>query len=376
MGVFKIRYPLPSETFVTTQARALARYEPLVLARQRSGATDLPTLAASDHDPFGVRQGWLALSRSPAFFLQDERVRNLSLLHAHSGPEGVYALRLAERLAIPLVVTFHGQDATSRGWPLFRSLCGVTVVTYFLHLRRLRERGAAFIAVSDVVRDALLSRGFPPGKIHRHYIGVDTDTFRPLPETDRRGGERYILNVARHMPVKGVATLLRAFAEIAREHPAVTLMQVGAGPLTASLRQLTRELGLEERVRFLGLLPHERVLALMQRAEIAALTSETAASGAREALGMVLNEGSACGIPIVATRSGGIPEAVVDGETGLLSPERDVRSLAANLARLLRDGELRQRLGREGREFVCARFDLRKQTAELERLYDRVIRQT
>jgi glycosyltransferase involved in cell wall biosynthesis len=104
-----------------------------------------------------------------------------------------------------------------------------------------------------------------------------------------------------------------------------------------------------------------------------ALTSQTAENGAREALGMVLNEASACGIAIAATRSGGIPEAVIDGETGLLSPERNISLLADNLECLLDDGELRRRLGQQGREYVREQFCLRTQTAKLEQLYDRVV---
>jgi len=237
----------------------------------------------------------------------------------------------------------------------------------------LQERGAAFIAVSDFIRDCLLSQEFQPDKIHRLNIGVDTERFCPLPETGRTDGNRYILNVARHMPVKGVDTLLRAFARIAGRHPGVKLTQVGAGPLSASLQRLARELGIADRVRFLGVQTPQQVRELMQRAELFALTSQTADTGAREGLGIVLNEASACGIPVVATRCGGIPEAVIDGETGLLSPERDDRALAVNLDRLLADGEVRLRMGRQGREFVCETFCLRTQTEKLEQLYDRLV---
>ncbi len=373
VGIYKLRYPIPSETFISSQALALTDYEPLILTRKRCGATDLPTLAVSDHDQFGVRQALLALTGSPSFFLKDERVRKLSLIHAHFGMNGVYGLQLAERLTLPLVVTFHGLDATMRRWPLFTSLFGLTVMNYFRSLCRLKERGAAFIAVSDFIHGCLVTQGFSPEKIHRLYIGVDTRRFCPLPESSEGGEGRYLLNVARHVPVKGVATLLRAFARLAARHPQVKLMQVGAGPLTESLHRLSRELGIADRVKFLGSLSHGDVLTLMQRAEIVALTSETARSGAREALGMVLNEASACAVPVVATCCGGIPEAVIHGKTGLLSPERDDHLLAENLELLLADGELRRRIGRRGRELVCEKFCLRKQTAELERLYDRLV---
>ena len=373
VGIFKLCYPNPSEIFITNQADALATYRPLILARKKINASDVPLLALSDHDLFGLRQGWLALTRSASFFLKDERVRNLSLVHAHFGPDGVYALKLAERLAVPLVVTFHGMDTTARRWRLFTSLFGVTVINYFRYLRQLRERGAAFIAVSGFIRDCLLAQGFPQDKVHLLYIGVDTQRFCPLPGTGRHGNDRSILNVARHVPVKGVATLLRAFARIADQHPGVMLTQVGSGPLTDSLQSLARQLGIVDRVRFLGVQTPHQILELMQRADLLALTSQTAETGAREGLGIVLNEASACGIPVVATRCGGIPEAVIHGETGLLCDERDDRQLAENLVLLLGNKGLRFKMGRRGREYVCQKFCLHTQTAKLERLYDKVV---
>ena len=373
VGIFKLTYPLYSETFITNQALALTAYKPLVIAKSKLNESPLPLLALSDCDPSGIRRKWMSLTRSTSFFLKDERVKALTLIHSHFGPCSVYALPLAQQLSIPLISTFHGLDTTAVPWRYFRQEFGVTTINYFLHLRGLRESGAGFIAVSEFIRDCLIGQGFPPERVHQLYIGVDTRTFCPVPDGARRSAGRYILNVARHVPVKGVDTLLRAFAHIAGRHPGVSLLQVGTGILTNSLRSLVRELGLTDRVRFLGMQSQEMVLELMQRAEIVTLTSQIAGNGAREALGMVLNEASSCGVAIAATRCGGIPEAVIDGETGLLSPERADRLLADNLDQLLTDEELRRRLGRQGREYVRERFCLQTQTAKLEQLYDQVV---
>ena len=370
VGIFKITYPIYSETFITNQALALTSYKPLIIARTKVHESPLPLLALSDHDPSGVRQKWMALTRSISFFQTDERVKALSLLHAHFGPCGVYASPLAQRLSIPLITTFHGLDITASPWRYFRQESGITTLNYLLRLRNLRESGAGFIAVSAFIRDCLIARGFPPERVHLLYIGVDTRQFCPAPDGAGHADSRYILNVARHVQFKGVDTLLRAFARSAGHHPEVTLIQVGAGPLTASLQGLARELGIADRVRFLGVQTPHQVRELMQRAELFALTSKTADTGQREGLGIALNEASACGVAIVATRSGGIPEAVLDGKTGLLSPEGDVRLLADNLDRLLADGELRRGMGRQGREYVCEQFCLRNQTAKLERVYN------
>jgi len=372
-GIFKITYPIYSETFITNQALALNSYKPLILARTKVGESRVAMLALSDSDPSGIRQKFMTLTRSTSFFLRDERVRRLSLIHSHFGPCSVYALPLAHQLSIPLISTFHGLDTTATPWRYFLQELGVTTINYFLHLNELRKSGAGFIAVSGFIRDCLIDQGFPRERIHLLPIGVDTRRFRPLPDDKRRTDSRYILNVARHMPVKGIETLLLAFDRIAIRHPGVMLLQVGSGPLTASLKTLVRDLGMTERVQFLGVQSHREVLDLMQRADLVALTSQSAASGAQEALGMVLNEASACGVPLAATRCGGIPEIALDCETGLLSPERDVRSLSDNLDNLLSDGELRRKLGQRGREYVCEQFCLRTQTRKLERLYDQVV---
>ncbi len=140
--------------------------------------------------------------------------------------------------------------------------------------------------------------------------------------------------------------------------------------MTAGLNALATALGINNCVRFLGAQPHETVLNLMRGAEIFALPSQTAKNGDSEALGIVFNEASACGVPIVSTWHGGIPEAVLDGETGFLVPERDDAALAEKLDTLLSDRALGEKMGQRGREFVCEVFDIRKQTVKLEGIYD------
>jgi glycosyltransferase involved in cell wall biosynthesis len=311
-----------------------------------------------------------SLTAAPRLFGRSDSLPAVGLLHAHFGPDGTYAMPLAAALHVPLITTFHGWDVTVRTTAMLASP-NPTIARYLLRRAALRRTGAAFIAVSDYVRDRLLVLGFPPERVVRHYIGVDTTRFTPLPASARTT-DRYVLSVARHAGKKGLDTLLRAFALVAPRFPDVRLVQVGRGPHTAELKALASDLGIAERVEFAGAQPYDRVRDLMQNATAVALTSQTAVDGDQEALGMVLNEASACGIPIVATRHGGIPEAVIDRETGLLAPERDAPAIGEALAALLGDPGYAAQLGRRGREFVCDAFDLRAQTAALERIYDGV----
>ena len=174
------------------------------------------------------------------------------------------------------------------------------------------------------------------------------------------------------MAVKGTEYLIRAFAALGRRHADVKLVIIGDGPLHRSLRALAQSLGLEQRVQFLGALPHAQVLAWMRRATVLVLPSVRTATGRVEGLGMVLLEAAATGVPAIGSRVGGIPEGVIDGQTGFLVPERDAGTLAARMTDLLDDTATRLRMGAEARALVERQFDIHRQTATLENLYDAV----
>lgn len=365
VGIYRKAYPAVSESFIREQADNMRRYQPTFVLCTQTGEIPFQSVSLSQGDRLGMRQMLYLLTRSPRLFTLD-RLAGLNLLHAHFGPDGVYAMALARRLKIPFLVTFHGYDITvSRraawrsGMPLYYQL--------ILHERELQQKAAGFIAVSDFIYKKLLERGYPEEKIIRHYIGVDSEKFSPRRDAT---AHRYILCVGRHTQKKGIDTLLRAFAQIAKRHPDVELVQVGTGSMSAELRTLAMELGIHERVRFLGAQPHQVVLGLMQGAEVFALPSQTAANGDSEGLPIVFNEASACCVPIVSTWHSGIPEAVLDGKTGFLVPEKDHAALADRLDILLADPALGSRMGARGRELVCEEFDIRKQTAKLEAIYD------
>jgi glycosyltransferase involved in cell wall biosynthesis len=367
VGIFRAVFPLPSETFISEQARSLLRYQPRLVVRRQLGASDLPVLAPGG--PLaGLRDGLFAATGSPLFYGRGSTLRDLDLIHAHFGPDGVYAMRLARAAGLPFLVTFHGSDITATDLALARSL-RPSNLRYLLDRTALQRQASAFIAVSRFIQGRLLAKGYPAHKIIQHYLGVDITRFVPA----RAGTEKpFLLCVARHVPVKGLEVLLEAFARVASRFPGVDLVQVGDGPLAGALRAQARTLGLEGRVRFLGARPHGEVLALMQQAWAFVLPSRKTPDGHAEGLGQVFLEASACACPVIATWNGGIPEAVLHGQTGLLAPDGDVEGLAGLLRTILEDGGLALDLGRRGREWVCDQFDLARQTAKLEEIYDQV----
>ncbi len=359
---------LPSEVFITEQARALRRFAPLLIGRVICGE---PCAGIPYHVPAGgaLAQLLYVLRRDPRLFLPALGEKRPVLVHAHFGVEAVYGMELASRLGVPLVTTFHGFDATLglRGLLAARK---ATWVQYLLKRRELKRRGALFIAVSEFIRAQLLELGFPDERIRVHYIGIDTAAFEPTGAGD---DAPIVLHVARLVEKKGTVYLLDAFAGIAAKHSAARLVVIGAGPLRDALERHADALGIGARVRWLGALPHAEVRRWLQRAAVFCLPSCTAASGDAEGLGLVLLEAAASGVPVVGTRHGGIPEAVVDGATGYLVPERDPARLADALDALLSSRPLRQRLGAEARRLVQRDFDLHRQTQRLERLYEAVL---
>jgi glycosyltransferase involved in cell wall biosynthesis len=356
-----------SEPFITAQALELRRYAPVFLGRLRQGETPpgAEALALSDTGPaWPLRAAAQMLGRSPAPFLKLLGARRLALLHAHFGIEGAQALPLARRLGLPLITTFHGFDATLSTAALLSSPAWAY---YPLFRRQLAEHGAMFLCASGFIRGRLLALGFPPERTRIHYIGVDCRRILPRDPGEER---QIILHVARLVQVKGTLHLLRAFARLGGE---AELVIIGDGPLRRSLSAEAVALGIQARVRFLGALPQAEVLAWMRKAAMLVLPSVRTGTGRIEGLGMVSLEAAATGVPVIGSDIGGIPEAVIDGETGFLVPERDDAGLASKIGRLLADQTLRQRMGTAARRLVTQKFDLVAQTRVLETLYDEAL---
>jgi len=369
VGIYRSFFPLGTEAFITEQARSLQRYEPRMVVRRYLGGSALPVVAPRPSAGHRLRDLVFALTADPLYFHVGRGLAGLHLIHAHFGPDGVYAMRLAQYLDLPFLVSFHGFDAPPARRTLARGL-RPAALCYLMHRTELRRSAGAFIAVSRFIQEGLIRHGFPEDKVRLHYTGVDTGLFTPAPASAR---PPFLLCVAEHVERKGIDVLLRAFARIAGRFPQVELVLAGGGPLTPGLQVEAAGLGLAGRARFLGPCPAHEVLRLLQDAYAFVLPCRTAEGGDSEGLGMIFLEASACGRPVVATVHGGIPEVVRHGETGLLAPENDPEALAGHLAALLEDRALAEEMGRRGREFVCDQFDLFRQTAKLELIYDEIL---
>lgn len=344
----------PSERFIQDQAASLARWRPLLVGLERKGAL-LPGLEEGLILPESAAERW-RFRRGGGAMAERLRAAAPRLIHAHFGTDGLTALPLARALGVPLVTSLRGYDVTRTDAALLRS-GRLSWMRYALGKKRLQREGALFLAVSDALREQAIARGYPAERTRTHYNGVDLERFHPGAGQREPG---LILHVGRLVEKKGTRVLLDALARVADAR----LVIIGEGPLR---RGLERRAG--PNVRFMGALPPDEVAAWMRRASVLAAPSLTARDGDAEGLPNVVVEAAASGLAVVATRHGGIPEAVEDGMTGVLVPEGDAAALADALAAALAAGP---GISEAARALAEAKFDRRIQAARLEAIYDAV----
>ena len=166
--------------------------------------------------------------------------------------------------------------------------------------------------------------------------------------------------------------MIRALPLIAARYPDARYLIAGDGHLADRLRALAEELGVSSNVHFLGRLGSVEVRKLYARAAAFVLPSVTAPDGDMEGQGLVLQEAQFCGVPVVSTLHNGIPDGVLDGESGYLVPEGDSRALADAVLRLFDDPVAAERMGRAGHAFVAARYDVHALAKELVSWYKEI----
>lgn len=218
------------------------------------------------------------------------------------------------------------------------------------------RRVNGFLAGSGVIRQMLIDDGIPADSVVVVYDGVNVRAIDKIPPADVHAtfwmpkGAPVVGNVSALIPQKGQRFLIAAAARVVRDVPDARFLIIGDGELRNTLEHQAKQLGLERHLLLTG---HRRdAMALVKSLDLFVVSSLT------EGLGTAVLEAMACGRPVVATRTGGIPEIIVDGETGLLVPPHDDAALAAAIVRILRDGEQRARIAEAGRARVVAEFSV------------------
>ena len=268
------------------------------------------------------------------------------------------------KLPMPLIGSLHGTDITTR-------LPGRSPRTWIESLpqRAFYRRASCLVTNSRFTLEAAVAKGIERDRLKLAYLGIEVP--EDLEEVRRTaaarlpdvGGRRVVLTVARLVPQKGHRLLIDAMRPLLRARPDVLHVIVGDGPGRAGLADQVRRLGLDEQVLLAGRVSDAELQAWYAEAALFALTSH-AVEARVEGLGFVFLEAAARGLPAVGSSHGGIPEAIVDGQTGfLVDPDRP-EQITERIALLLDDDERRREMGELARNHVESRFGVERMMDE------------
>ena len=365
-----------SETFVRDQALALRRWRPVLVGEREVKALPLDGLpvrtgfggpATLSQRAVGMISRSLGLA--PPRMTSVMRQVRPELIHAHFGFDGVEVWPIARSLGLPLLVTLHGSDITTRMDWFAQGRAGRRWQGYPARLSRMaRDERVTFIAISENIRQAAIAAGLPESRIAVRPIGIDRSRFVPgdIPVAERRP---MILFLGRLVEKKGCIYLLEAFERVRVRLPQAELVIGGDGPERPKLAERAARIG---GVRFVGVFTRDVATTLLGDARVFCLPSITAESGDAEGLPLVILEAQASGVPVVTSARGGATEGIQDGVTGFAFSERDTAALTERLMTLLTDDALAGRFSSAAPGFIAENHDLYRQTAQLEALYDRV----
>jgi len=279
------------------------------------------------------------------------------LVHGHYWLSGVVGLALRERWGVPVLQMFHTLGQFKNG--AARRRIDLEPSLRLDEEQRIVAQADGLVAASAGERRALVDDyGADIARTVVIPCGVDTALFRPGDRAEARarigtGDTPLVVYVGRIAPIKGLATLLDAIAQLRARASAVRLLIVGGEadePVSgheAEIRQRVEALGLRDVVRFVGAQPQEVLRDYYLAADVTVLPSYY------ESFGMVALEAMACGSPVIGSRVGGLATTVRDGVTGFLVPDGDATALAERLDAVMADGDLRFRLGREGVQWAA-----------------------
>jgi glycosyltransferase involved in cell wall biosynthesis len=365
----------PEMLHIYRQITGLKRCAPVVIAQKRENAERYP------FEPLHIipkprthvlRRFWFRQLRDKPWQISDAEVSKLlsiltetrtRLLHIYFGHIGVHLLPLIQAWKNPSIVSFHGADVmVDMNKPAYREAT-----------LQMLDAITRVLVRSESLRRALVDLGCDPEKIEIQRTGIPLEEFPFRDRAVPNNGEWQFVQGGRLIEKKGLPVTLHAFSSFLKQNPNATLTIAGEGPLLPDLQKCADELGITDRVSFAGFVSQEQLREIYYRSHIFLHPSQTGRDGNQEGIPNSMLEAMATGLPVFATEHGGIPEAIENGVSGVLVPERNDEALARALLNAAQDPDLLSRIARAGAEAVRQSFDSAAQVQRLEDIYLRMI---
>ena len=274
-------------------------------------------------------------------------------LLANYGPLGTHIFTACQESNIPFVVHFHGFDASEKK----------TISRYGAEYRTILPLAKAVIVVSQVMKMDIERICGPLKNLHVLPYGVDTEKFTPRTKASKESIQ--LISVGRFTAKKAPIMSIKAFQILLEKFPTAHFTMIGDGELWEDAKKYVEENGLGKNVAFMGQQKPNLILEKLQEADIFIQHSIKTPSGDSEGTPNSILEASACGLPIVSTIHAGIPEAVIQGETGILVQENDFKAMGEALISIANDPTLRIKMGESARNHMLNNYEIKTQAEKL-----------
>ena len=286
------------------------------------------------------------------------------VIHAHFGQNGAASLELKKKYHIPLVTSFYGYDS------------GRLSKKFGRIYERLEKEGDIFLALSQDMKNDLVNLGFSKHKILVHHLGVDIDKYK----SSRINNNKFIfLSLARLQKGKGIQFAIMAMKNIVSDFSNVELRIVGSGPYESNLRNLVRKLELDKFVKFIDNMssPNSRAIVRSEMSQcdvflLPTYTTKIPGGFRKEGTPVVLMEAQSCSKPCISTNHAGIPEVIIDSETGFITKEKDIVELETKMRLLLENKPLLKEMGLKARKHIKKNFNHKIQIERLIKIYKKL----
>jgi glycosyltransferase involved in cell wall biosynthesis len=276
-------------------------------------------------------------------YLQEHQI---DVVLAEYGTAGSFIAPVCKSLDLPLLVHFHGFDASRKD----------TLNTFKEGYQLMFSYATKIIVVSNAMKQALVGQGCPKTKLLINTYGPHPDYLNIKPDLE----SNFIISVGRHTYKKAPYLAILAFQKALERHPNLKLKMIGDGELFDVSQNLVKSLGLENNIILLGALERKEIIKHLQSAFLFVQHSIVAYNGDSEGTPVGIIEAMAAGLPAVSTRHAGIPDVVIENETGLLVDENNIEEMATYILKLVENRDLAESMGQKGKAMIQDHFTMEK----------------
>lgn len=360
---FKTHYLNISETFINRFIRNHKEFEPVIATCYPKCYTDEINIYSKPTDTF--QNIWntffLKINKAPPFLYEVVKKEKPALIHGHFGLDSYRLIGLRDTFDLPLIVNFYGYDVLRLpkefGWKQ--------------RYKKLAKKGDLFFVGSMDMKENVTDLGFPEDKVKILKLGLNIKNIR---FQQRVKAGRNLMMVGRMVEKKGFKYAIQAIKNLNEQGEKFLLDLYGDGELRKDLESLVNELCLNDQITFHGQVNNEVIFEELYKHDLLLVPSVQARDGDREGIPQTTVEGMATGIPVIASDHAGLPELVIDHNTGLQVPQKDPEALSQAILTCFSNPDLVQKVSQNGRKKVEQEHDISKQVEKAEMWYKKLIK--